>query len=151
MSSADGNRDLLGRRTMLILGAVLSTLAALLHVGCIVFGAPWYRFFGAGEQMARLAEAGSWRPTIVTAGITVVLLIWALYALSGAQVIGRLPWLRVGLCAITAVYLVRGLAVVPVAIWMREQNTAFLWWSSGICLGVGVVHAIGVWRAWELL
>ncbi len=136
---------------MLILGAVLSTLAALLHVGCIVFGAPWYRFFGAGEEMARMVEAGSWRPTIITSGITVVLLIWALYALSGAQVIGRLPLLRVGLCVITAVYLVRGLAVVPVVIWMPGQNTAFLWWSSAICLVFGVTHALGLWKAWDRL
>lgn len=136
---------------MLILAAVLSTLAALLHIGCIVFGAPWYRFFGAGEKMARMAEAGSWQPTIVTAGITVVLLIWALYALSGAQVIGRLPLLRACLCAITAVYLLRGLVVFPVAILMPAQNTPFLWWSSLICLGFGVTHAIGVRQAWHRL
>ena len=29
------------------------------HVGCIVFGAPWYRFFGAGEKMAQMADAGN--------------------------------------------------------------------------------------------
>lgn len=136
---------------MLILGAVLSTLAALLHVGCIIYGAPWYRFFGAGERMAQLAEAGSWRPTIITSGITAVLLIWALYALSGAGLIGRMPFLRAGLCAITAVYLVRGLAVFPVAIFMPSQNTPFLWWSSIICLGFGVTHALGVWKAWPRL
>ena len=45
----------------LIAGAVLSALAPLLQVGCIVYGAPWYRFFGAGENMARMAEAGHWR------------------------------------------------------------------------------------------
>lgn len=140
-----------GGRSALILGAVLSAIAALLHVGCIVFGAPWYRFFGAGEEMARMAEAGSWRPTIITSGITLVLLIWALYALSGANVIGRLPLLRVGLCTITAIYLLRGLAAFPVAIWMPAQNTAFLWWSSMICLGYGVTYAIGVWRGWDRL
>jgi len=41
------------RNTFLMIGAALSGLAALLHVGCILFGAPWYRFFGAGEKMAR--------------------------------------------------------------------------------------------------
>jgi hypothetical protein len=148
VSNAGEDRDIVGSGSMLIFGAVLSALAALLHVGCIVFGAPWYRFFGAGEEMARMAGAGSWRPTIITSGITVVLLIWALYALSGAQVIGRLPMLRVGLCVITAVYLLRGLALIPVVIWMPEQNTPFLWWSSLICLGFGVTHAIGVWQAW---
>ena len=70
----------------LLLAAALDAIAALLHVGCIVFGAAWYRFFGAGERMARLAEAGDWRPTVVTSGIAIVLSVWALYALSAAGV-----------------------------------------------------------------
>ncbi|MGQ4584278.1 hypothetical protein [Lysobacter sp. F60174L2] len=37
---------------------MLNAIAALLHVGCIIFGASWYRFFGAGERMAQLASAG---------------------------------------------------------------------------------------------
>lgn len=57
------------RNTFLIIGAVLSGLAALLHIGCILFGASWYRFFGAGQQMARLAAAGHWYPTVLTSGI----------------------------------------------------------------------------------
>jgi hypothetical protein len=136
---------------MLIFGAILSTLAALLHVGCIMFGAPWYRFFGAGEAMARMAEAGSWRPTIITLCITAVLLLWAMYALSGAQVIRRLPMLRLGLCVITGIYLLRGLAVVPVVLLTPAQNTPFLWWSSLICLGFGVVHLIGLRATWAWL
>ena len=36
----------------LIAGAVLSGIAGLLHLAIILGGAPWYRFFGAGERMA---------------------------------------------------------------------------------------------------
>jgi hypothetical protein len=136
---------------MLILGAILSTLAALLHVGCIIFGASWYRFFGAGEEMARMAEAGSWRPTIVTLCITTVLVLWALYALSGAEVIRRLPMLRPALCVITGIYVLRGLAAIPVALIVPAQRTPFLWWSSLICLGFGIVHLIGLRAAWPRL
>ncbi len=35
----------------LITGAICSALAALAHLGCIIFGAQWYRYFGAGEEM----------------------------------------------------------------------------------------------------
>lgn len=59
----------------LITAAVLSGTAALLQVGCTFFGAPWYRFFGAGEKMARMAEAGSPVPAMVTAGIAGVHII----------------------------------------------------------------------------
>jgi hypothetical protein len=135
----------------LIAAAVLSALASLLHVACIYFGAPWYRFFGAGEEMARMAEAGSWFPGLVTAGIAAVLGIWSLYALSGAGVIRRLPLLRTALCIITAIYLLRGLMVLPVAFLHPQDVTTFLLWSSAICLGFGVVHLIGLLQRWRLI
>lgn len=134
----------------MLAGAALSGLAALLHIGCIVFGASWYRFFGAGEQMAQLAAAGSWRPTLITSGIVLVLAGWSLYALSGAGVIFRLPLLRTALCLITGIYLLRGIAGVPVAI-VIAADPAFWWWSSAICLAIGIVHLVGVRRAWPRL
>ena len=95
---------------LLVIGATLSGLAALLHVGCIVFGASWYRFFGAGERMAQLAATGSWRPAFITTFMALVLSAWSLYALSGAGVIPRLPLVRLGLCVITGIYLLRAVA-----------------------------------------
>src|SRR5207253_804588 len=94
-------------RTLLLVGAVLDALAAALHVGCIVFGAPWYRFFGAGERMAQMASAGSWYPTLVTSAIASILGVWSLYALSGAGALPRLPYVRFVLGAVTAIYLLR--------------------------------------------
>ena len=137
-----------GSPAWLIAGAALSAIAALLHLACIVFGAAWYRFFGAGEQMARMAEAGSWQPAIVTAIIAGILLTWSAYALSGAGVLGRLPFLRTALCAITAVYLVRGLAGFAMPLLMPGRTATFWLWSSAICLGIGLVHLIGMRQAW---
>lgn len=138
--------------SLLISGAILSAVAALLHVGCIIFGAPWYRFFGAGEQMAQLASVGSWRPTLITSGIVLVLATWSLFALSGAGVIPRLPLVRVALCAIAGIYLLRGMAGFALATIAPGNNgPAFWWWSSAICLTIGVVHVIGIWQAWPQL
>jgi hypothetical protein len=135
----------------LLAGATLSALAALAHLGCIAFGGPWYRFFGAGERMAQLAEAGHWLPTAMTVSIAAVLSTWAAYALSGAGVIRRLPLLRVVLCAITAVYLVRGLGFVALMPRFPGNSLAFWIVSSAICLGVGLVHLFGVRQAWAFL
>ncbi len=98
------------RNAFLIAGALMSALAAALHLGCIVFGAPWYRFFGAGERMAQMATAGHWYPTVITVVIAAVLAAWSLYALSGAGVI-RARFRSCGpFCAcITGIYLLRGL------------------------------------------
>jgi hypothetical protein len=62
----------------LVAGAALSAVAALLHLACIVFGASWYRFMGAGEQMAKMVSNGSWYPTVVTLTIAAVLSVWSL-------------------------------------------------------------------------
>ena len=101
------------------------------HLGCIVFGGDWYRFLGAGEQMARMAEQGLWYPTIMTSGIVVVLLIWALYALSGAGAIKRLPLTRLALVVITAIFLLRGVSFVGLMPLFPENSVTFWLVSSG--------------------
>jgi hypothetical protein len=135
----------------LFIGAMLSAIASALHVGCIIFGAPWYRFFGAGEKMARLAEAGSAFPTLVTAVIAAVLLICSAYALSGAGVLPRLPFLRVVLCAFTLVYLLRGFlffAFIP----LFPGNSLTFWFCSGaICAVIGLTHLIGIYQKWPFV
>ena len=134
-----------------IAAAAFNAVAAALHVGCIVFGAPWYRFFGAGERMARLAAAGSWVPTVITACIAAVLALWCLYALSAAGYGPKLPLVRPVLCVITSIYLLRGFAALPLAVFGLGRSTTFWLWSSAICLLIGAVHLAGLRSAWARL
>lgn len=132
----------------LLLAAGFSFSAALMHIGCIVFGASWYRFFGAGEHMAKMAEAGDITPTLITSGITVVLAIWGLYALSGAGIIKRLPLTRLALVLISAIYLLRGVSF-PVLMPQFPENSLTFWLvSSTICFVFGASYAIGTWQQW---
>ena len=135
---------------MLVLAAALSALAALLHVAVIAGGPDWYRFFGAGERMARLAEARSVVPAVVTLGIALILAAWSVYAASAAGLLRPLPLTAAALVAITAVYVLRGLALVPVAL-MPALRTSFNLWSSAICLAIGLLHAVGLWQVWKRL
>lgn len=139
------------RNSFLITGGVLSALAALLHLGCIAFGAPWYRFLGAGEQMAQMASAGHWYPTVVTLVIAVVLSVWSLYALSGAGVIRKLPFMRLALCAITGIYLLRGVAFAPLIPYFPGNSMSFWFWSSAISFTFGLVHFAGLRQVWARL
>lgn len=139
-----------GTNKWLVVGGWLSIVAALLHVGCIVGGGDWYRFFGAGEEMARADEAGHWMPAIMTSGIALILAIWAAYAFSGAGLIRRLPLIRTALVIISGIYLLRGLFIIPILI-EPAMRSPFNIWSSLIVLGYGIAYAIGTRLAWPQL
>lgn len=135
----------------LLVGGWLSVVAALLHIACIFGGPDWYRFFGAGEGMARAAARGEWQPVLITLIVAAVLLIWAAYAFSGAGSLPRLPLLRTGLVAITAIYLLRALIFVPLNMVRSTHSSEFALWSSLIVLAYGAVYAIGTVKAWPHL
>ncbi len=135
----------------LVLSGTLSAIAALLHLGCIYFGAPWYRFFGAGEQMAIMAEQGLTYPTIITLVIFTVLSLWSAYAFSAAGLIRRLPLVRLVLSLITIVYLIRGLAGFILLNTPMGRTPEFWLWSSGICLTIGIFHLVGLKKEWAKL
>jgi hypothetical protein len=127
----------------LLLGGALSAIAALAHLACIALGGPAYRLMGAGERMARAAEAGKPAPTLVTAAIAGVLLAWAIYAFSGAGLAPPLPFTRLVLALISAVYLARALAFPLLRPVFPENSTTFWYLSSGICLVLGLLYAVG--------
>lgn len=136
---------------LLIVCGALSGIAALAHLACLVVGAPLFRLLGAGEQMAQLHDAGHWYPTAVTLAIAAVLAIWAAYALSGAGVLRRLPLRRTVLSAVTAVYIVRGVAFVPAMAYFPGNSITFWVVSSSICLAIGLVHLAGLRQSWARL
>lgn len=149
---AGAQNGAIGGLSWLAIGGGLSLVAAALHLACIVGGPDWYRFFGAGEGMARMAEQGDWRAALITLGVAAALAVAGAYALSGAGLIARLPLLRTALVVISAVYLLRGLVLfMPSALQRPDLTMTFLVWSSTIVLAIGLVHAIGTWRAWHTL
>lgn len=137
------------RSIYLVLAGACSFLAALLHLACIVGGARWYRLMGAGEQTATLASRGDPRPTVITLILAAVLAAWGLYAWSGAGLLPRMPLLKTALCAITAVYLLRGVAFLPLQTYFPGNSGAFWFWSSAICLAIGLLHVLGLRQAWS--
>jgi len=135
----------------LIAGGTLTALAAVAHLACIVLGAPAYRLMGAGEGMARAAEAGKLKPSLITLAISAVLVVWALYAFSGAGVIGRLPFAGVVLPAVCAVFLVRAFGFPLLRPAFPGNSTTFWLVSSGICLVLGALYAFGTVAVWAEL
>lgn len=133
------------KRYLLMSSAWCSFLVALLHVYVIINGAPAYRFFGAGETLASMAEQGSWIPGLLTAGIALVFVVFGLYYVTAAGwQLWSLPMLKTGLVVIAAIYTLRGAAVLP-ALLFRVNMSAFDLWSSWVSLAIGVLHCLATW------
>ena len=135
--------------TALALAGLLVAIASLAHLACIVVGARAYRFMGAGERMARAVEACKLKPTLITLAIASVLLVWALYAFSGAGLAPRLPFTELALLLISAVFLARAIAFPLLRPRFPENSTAFWLVSSGICLLLGLLYAGGLAALWS--
>ena len=138
-------------RAWLVAAGWMSVAASMLHLACIVGGPDWYRFLGAGEDMARGAERGALFPILITLAIAAILAIWAAYAFSAAGMIVRLPLIRTALVLISATLLIRATVLPLMPVGRSDLSAAFLCWSSAIVLVYGLTFAIGTWKAWPSL
>lgn len=137
---------------LLTIAGLLSVCVAVLHVVILIAGAPAYRYFGAGERMARMAQLGSPVPTAMTAALVALFAVWAAYAFAGAGLIARPPFLRAGLVAIGVAYAARGLAAAPQLFRVLSGATEprHLVFSLAALL-IGVVYLAGTKQAWPAL
>lgn len=141
-------------RSLLAVGGSLSAALALLHVIVIVVGPAGYRYVGAPEEFARMTEAGSPAPAVLTALFGLIFAVWAIYAFGGARLIPRPPLVRLGLVIIAGVYLLRGFNALPEAMeLMRSPGSVpprFLVFSL-VSLFIGIIYAAGARQAWRRL
>ena len=135
-------------RNLLIAGGVITALISLLHVLLAVRPA-LYRYFGPGQQsgLTQMAVEGSRGTTIATAALALIFAVWAIYAFSGAGVIGELPLLRAALIAIGVIYVLRSLFVISEVRMVLTQGYPFRFVVfSTISLVAGLLYLIGALR-----
>ncbi len=137
---------------LLILAGVLSFCAAIFQA-VIAFVPEWSAAFGAGDALA------SNPPLLLTLGLLValVLVIFGLYGLSGAGVMRRLPWLRLGLLAIGLLYSMVGINfIIQVLVMLGILPAAgpipiYLLLVSFGALVAGLAYLIGLAVSWKQL
>lgn len=127
-----------------IVAAALNGLVALLHLGIILGGPNWYRFFGAGDQLASMAERKHPWPGILTGIIALVFTSWTAICLSLAGILAPIPLALMAAWIITAIYTLRALAPLILMPWIKTLRTGFLFWSSIICGLFALVHGLAV-------
>jgi hypothetical protein len=129
----------------LLVGGICSLVAALLHIGCIIYGASWYRFFGAGERMVNLSNKGSALPTIITLHIAIILTVFGIFTIYSADyMISPLPMTSQALILIMYIYLIRGAFGFLFILKPLGRTKSFWGWSSCVCLIVGIIHYFGI-------
>lgn len=127
-----------------VVAAILDFGAALLHLAIIAGGPSWYRFFGAGEQMASMAARGHQWPAIVTASIASGLALFGAYAMTAGGHFPTLPLPQESLMAITTIYAVRALVPLLLCPVIASMRTRFMIVSSLICGVYAFTHGMAL-------
>ena len=90
---------------------------------------------------------------LIGGGAALVLVVFGLYALSGAGIIRRLPLLRLGLIGISALFLLRGLFfIISLLIVFGVLNGELLIQgeiSTLVFLGAGIAFLVGTILNWK--
>lgn len=130
--------------TLFLIAAGLNAIASLCHLWVIHGGAEEYRRFGAGEDMARMAEEGRFYPHFLTFGIASALALFSYLCLSQSGLVPVPPYAREILWILTGVYLLRGIVPLISFPWVSMFNTRFFVISSVIVTGLGLVHLVAL-------
>ncbi|MFA3684162.1 hypothetical protein KWD63_11910 [Acinetobacter baumannii] len=130
---------------LLYLAALLTLCAALLHFVCVFWGANGFRFLGAGKSIVQMVERGHWYPNFTAITVGLILTVCSMYAFFAAKGKQVLPFTKIILSLVAAVFLIRGFAFP----WLKSKfvgNSDLFWYvSSAFCLILGALYAAGVY------
>lgn len=123
---------------LLIGVALLALFTALSHISCIVLGPGCYRAQMAPEWLIELSKSAPWLAAFATTLVSILFAATAIYCLSGAGVIRKLPLSKPAIMIISTICIVRGLATIPLSISFPESISTFsilsgmLWFLAGL-------------------
>lgn len=118
--------------------AMFAAITALAHAACIVIGESCYRAQLAPAPIIQSAVNGTWLAPVGTAVVSSLFMMCALYALSAAKLIIRLPFLNAAIYTIATLCVVRGLATIPLLFLYPHLVGTFdlvagcVWFFSGL-------------------
>ncbi|UGQ29975.1 hypothetical protein [Acinetobacter calcoaceticus] len=129
----------------LYLAALLTFCAALLHFICVFWGANGFRFLGAGKSIVQMVERGHWYPNFTAIAVGLILTVCSIYAFLAAKGIQLLPFTKLILSLVAAVFLIRGFAFPLLKSKFLGNSDLFWYVSSAFCLILGALYAAGVY------
>jgi len=127
----------------LVLAAFIAVGNAIAHLSCLYFGPECYSAQMAPVQLVESARNGTFLAPIANMMVSIIFIIWGLYALSAAGLIRKLPLLKIGIYSIATLCLIRGL--LPLQLWLRYPeriNDIALYYGIGWLI-TGLFFVIG--------
>lgn len=134
---------------LLKLGGYLNILIAIAHIIGLLWAQDMYDYTGVGEDMRRNAEIHPLLPTAMTVFVSIFFFIFGIYGLSAAKAVKEMPFLKIGVFSIAAIYLLRGIIGSIVNIGFE---TSFQWhhlFFSLCALAIGFLYLIGGLQVWK--
>lgn len=128
---------------LLFLVALISIGTAIAHMSCILLGPQCYAVQMAPPEIIESAKNGTLLAPIGASIVSLLFVVVALYSMSSAGVIKKLPFLSVGVYVISILCVVRGVATIPSSFIFPEMVSTFsilagiVWFSTGIMLYLG--------------
>lgn len=134
------------KNKFLVVGGIIAGLTAVWHLLCIAGGPGWYAFARAPRAVVESARQGTLFAPVGAIVLATLFFACTAYALSGAGIIKKLPFLQSALVTISVICLVRALVVVPALLagrlGMWHIVTGIGWFFSGVCFGMGALQQL---------
>lgn len=92
-------------------------------------GSKWFSVLGAGKSIVQMVERGHWYPNFTAISVGLILTVCATYAFFAAKGIQILPFTKIILSLVAAVFLIRGFAFL----WLKSKfvgNSDLFWYVS---------------------
>ena len=147
--SMGGNLD--RHRPLLTLTALGCFSVSLLHILLSFGGIAINRFFGAPPGIRQLITEGSLLFPVMTLGITLLFVVFGLYALSGAGRFRRLPLLKSVSLILGLILTYRGTAIVISILYILKNPDYSTWQFPLMSLGSLILGLITLWGTLDLL
>jgi putative oxidoreductase len=135
-------KSLAKKRALLLGGGYFSLAFALFQISGIFLPYNMIKYFGGPAEFSQTNPVAFAFMCIV---ITAIVAVFGLYALSGAGRIRQLPLLRTVITVATAIYILRGLLLIPqIPVVLKQPSLVRFLLFSIISLCAGLVHLAGL-------
>lgn len=127
----------------LVLAALIAIGTAVAHMSCIFIGAECYAVQMAPSQIIESAKNGTYLAPIAAILVSAIFVVLGLYALSGAGVIRKLPFLKFTVYAGAMLCIIRG--VLPLQLWLRhpEKVNDIVFYAGVVWFITGLLYLFG--------